>query len=245
MGYEKQMRQYIFEKHYPSLSYIAKNWPRSKYLLKKFVLSNQKKPNFFNICTNCLKDLNVFKLGSYNLILKKLSKLSSNNFTYNSYHDQHHFKSVILIACLLAKLSKIKFFEDKILLVIIALTHDLNHQGRRVINKPYYQEDKSFKDLSYVILKKMTNKRYNRIKKIFKSTYFPVKPDYVNDDVEKIILDADVLASLMFGMKTGMKFASRLKHEIRFDDKADILFRGFLKLLDSKSLYLDSSKESC
>ena len=44
----------------------------------------------------------------------------------------------------------------------------------------------------------------------------------------KIILDADVLASLMFGMKTGMKFASRLKHEIRFDDKADILFRGFL-----------------
>ena len=51
--------------------------------------------------------------------------------------------------------------------------------------------------------------------------------------------------SLMFGMKTGMKFASRLKHEIRFDDKADILFRGFLKLLDSKSLYLDSSKKSC
>ena len=91
----------------------------------------------------------------------------------------------------------------------------------------------------------MTNKRYNRIKKIFKSTYFPVKSDYVNDDVEKIILDADVLASLMFGVKTGMKFASRLKYEIRFDNKTDILFRGFLKLLDSKSLYLDSSKKSC
>ena len=68
---------------------------------------------------------------------------------------------------------------------------------------------------------------------------------HVNDHLEKIILDADVLASLMFGMNTGMKFASRLKHEIRFDDKADILFRGFLKLLDSKSLYLDSSKKSC
>ena len=39
----------------------------------------------------------------------------------------------------------------------------------------------------------------------------------------------------MFGMKTGMKFASRLKHEIRFDDKTDILFKGFLKLLDSKA----------
>ena len=239
------MRQFIFEKYFPSLSYIANRWPRSKHILKKYVLSNQKKPDFFNICNKCLKDLNVFKIRDYNLILKKLAKLSSNNFTFNSYHDQHHFKSVILIACLLAKLSKLKFNEEKILLIIIALTHDINHQGRRIINKPYYQEDKSFKDLSYIIFKKMTNKKYNRIKKIFRSTYFPVKPNFVDDDLEKIILDADVLASLMFGMKTGMKFASRLKHEIRFDDKTDILFKGFLKLLDSKSLYLDSSKKSC
>ena len=239
------MRQFIFEKHFPSLSYIANRWPRSKHILKKYVLSNQKKPDFFNICNKCLKDLNVFKIRDYNLILKKLAKLSSNNFTFNSYHDQHHFKSVILIACLLAKLSKLKFNEEKILLIIIALTHDINHQGRRIINQPYYQEDKSFKDLSYIIFKKMTNKKYNRIKKIFRSTYFPVKPNFVDDDLEKIILDADVLASLMFGMKTGMKFASRLKHEIRFDDKTDILFKGFLKLLDSKSLYLDSSKKSC
>ena len=42
------MRQYIFEKGYPSLSYIAKNWPRTKYLLKKFVLSNQKKTRFLH-----------------------------------------------------------------------------------------------------------------------------------------------------------------------------------------------------
>ena len=145
----------------------------------------------------------------------------------------------------MAKLSKLKLNDDKILLVIIALTHDLNHQGRRVIDIPYYQEDKSFKDLSYVFYKKMTNKKYYRIKKIFRSTFFPIKPVFVNDHLEKIILDADILASLMFGMNTGMTFASRLKHEIRFDDKADILFRGFLKLLDSKSLYLDSSKKSC
>ena len=226
------MRQYIFEKRYPSLSYIAKNWPRTKHSLKKFVLSNQKKPDFYKICINCLKDLKVLKLGGYAPILKKLSKLSSKNVTYNSYHDQHHFKSVILISCLLAKLSKLMVCEDKILLVVIALTHDLNHQGRRIINIPYYQEDKSFRDLSYIIHKKITNKKYNRIKRIFRSTFFPVKPVSVNDDLEKIILDADVLASLMFGMNTGITFASRLKHEIRFDNKADVLFRGFLKLLD-------------
>ena len=65
------MRQYIFEKHYPSLSYIANNWPRSKHLLKKFVLSNQKKPDFYEICTKCLNDLNIFKIRDYSSILKK------------------------------------------------------------------------------------------------------------------------------------------------------------------------------
>ena len=41
-------------------------------------------------------------------ILKKLSVLCSRNVTYNTYHDSHHFKSVIIIACLLAKLSNLK-----------------------------------------------------------------------------------------------------------------------------------------
>ena len=69
------MRQYIFEKHYPSLSYIANNWPRSKYLLKKFVLSNQKKPDFYQICTNCLNDLKCFKIRDYKFNFKKTFKI--------------------------------------------------------------------------------------------------------------------------------------------------------------------------
>ena len=239
------MRQYIFEKNNPSLSYIARNWPNTKHLLKKFVLSNYKKPNFYKICMSCLFDMNVHKIGNFRNILKKLSKLSSQNFTYNSYHDQHHFKAVVLISCLLAKLSHFKNSEEIIWLIIIALTHDLNHQGSRIVNKSYYQEDRSFKELSFIAFKKLNNKNYKRFKRVFRSTYFPVKPINVNDHLEKIILDADVLASLMFGMETGIKLAERLKHEIRFDNKADVLFRGFLNLLNTKSLYLDSSKKSC
>ena len=43
------MRQYIFEKGYPSLSYIAKNWPRTKYLLKK-ICSFKSKNQIFTFC---------------------------------------------------------------------------------------------------------------------------------------------------------------------------------------------------
>ena len=59
------MRNFPFEKNFPSISYIANNWPRSKTVLKKFILSNQKKPNLYNICINCLNDLNVQKLKEF------------------------------------------------------------------------------------------------------------------------------------------------------------------------------------
>ena len=240
------MRNYPFEKSFPSISYIANNWPRTKDVLKKFILSNQKLPDLYNLCLNCLNDLNVHKIDKMKPILKKLSILCSKNVTYNTYHDSHHFKSVIIISCLLAKLSNLKNNEDKLLLVIIALTHDLGHLGRRIQNKSFYQEEKSFSELSRILFKtKLNFKKNQRIKKIFRSTYFPIKPENVDDHVQKIILDADILASLMFGLNVGVEFASRLKHDLRFEGGSKQLFSSFLKFLDNKSLYLDSSKKSC
>jgi hypothetical protein len=240
------MRNYPFEKNFPSISYIANNWPRTKDVLKKFILSNHKLPDLYNLCLNCLSDLNVHKIDKMKPILKKLSTLCSKNVTYNTYHDSHHFKSVIIIACLLAKLSNLKNYEDKFLLIIIALTHDLGHLGRRIQNRSFYQEEKSFSELSRNLFRAKPNfKKNQRIKKIFRSTYFPIKPEKVDDHVQKIILDADILASLMFGLDVGVEFASRLKHELRFEGGSKQLFSGFLKFLDNKSLYLDSSKKSC
>ena len=240
------MRNYPFEKNFPSISYIANNWPKSKNVLKKFILSNHKLPDLYKICLNCLNDLNVHRIGRMKPVLKKLSILCSKNVTYNTYHDSHHFKSVIIIACLLAKLSNLKKNEDRLLVIIIALTHDLGHLGRRVQRRSFYQEEKSFGELSRVLFKVKPNfKKNQRIKKIFRSTYFPIKPEKVDDHVEKIILDADILASLMFGLNVGVEFAGRLKHELRFEGASKQLFSSFLKFLDNKSLYLDSSKKSC
>ena len=151
------MRNYPFEKNFPSISYIANNWPRTKNVLKKFILSNHKLPDLYNLCLNCLNDLNVHKIDKMKPVLKKLSILCTKNVTYNTYHDSHHFKSVIIIACLLAKLSNLKNNEDKLLLVIIALTHDLGHLGRRVQNISFFQEEKSFSQLSRILFKVKPN----------------------------------------------------------------------------------------
>ena len=240
------MRNFPLDKGLPSINYIVKNWPRTKCVLKKYILSNHKQPDLYSTVMICLKELKFFKVEVYKSIIKKLSKLCLRNNCSNSYHDSHHFKSVLVISCILGKQINLKY-KDRLLLVIIALTHDMNHQGRRIlISKPYSQELKSYGRLEKILFRKILNfKELKRIKRIFESTFFPIKPENVEDDLEKIILDADILSSLMFGPQVGVKLASRLKQEIRYNDHSELLFSNFLKLLGGKCLYLDYSKKSC
>lgn len=240
------MKNHPIDRGFPSILYIVNNWPKTKHILKKYILSNQKKPDLFDLSLICLREIKVFKLGNFKKMIKKLSVQCSRNVYFNSYHDQHHFKTVLVLSCILAKQINLNN-KDKILLIIIALTHDMNHQGRRIkTGIPYYQEDRSYQGLERVIFKKiLRSSEIRRIKRIFRSTYFPIKPDKVKDNVEKIILDADILASLMFGAEVGMKLAGRLKYEIRYNDKTELLFTNFLNFLGGKCLYLDYSKKSC
>ena len=239
------MREYPLEKNMPSLNYIINNWPRSKPVLKKFVLSKHSVPDLLNICQLCLKELKVFREQRINFILSKVSKICSINKTYNTYHNSHHFKAVIVTACIIAKNTELSN-RDKVLLVIISLCHDIGHQGRRIISKPYYQEELSyhvFRRFFYKVFSK--KKELQRILRIFRNTYFPEKPKKVNDKLEKIILDADILSSLMFDVNTGLEFARRLKHELKMTSTSEELFESFLNSINNKSLYMDRSKNLC
>ncbi len=152
------MRNFVFEKNFPSLSYIVNNWPKTKPILKKYIISNSKKPDLLKLCISCLKDLNIRCYSKKLGVLKKISFICSKNVYCNTYHDPHHFKSVIILSCLLAKMINLKM-NDRFLLVIIALAHDMNHQGRRIVSKPFYQENRSVDDLKKIIFPKILNQK--------------------------------------------------------------------------------------
>lgn len=239
------MKNHAIQNNFPSLNYIINNWPRTKPLLKKLFLSNHKLPDLYKVCEICLKELGVVKIKNYRKSLRKLTRICQKNQTYNTFHDSHHFKAVIILSCIIAK--KIKLTQrEKLLMILIALSHDIEHQGRRIISRSYYQEEKScrvFLQACYGM--HLSNSEVKRISNIFKSTYFPLKPVNVNDLLEKIILDADILASIMFDLDTGLKLASRLRHELKLDSSKESLYKSFLEYLTDKSLFMDSSKKLC
>ena len=231
------MRQYIFEKSYPSLDYIVLRWPKCRHAIAKYALSNYIKPDLLKVSKACLKSLNFYKKDPLLLVIKDLTKKCSRNFTSNKYHDQHHFKAVLVISCLFAKLYKLKN-KDKILLVIIALTHDMSHQGKRIISHQFYQEKKTINELRCMVYKKLLNRiTWIRIKRIILNTYFPINPMVSNDIVEKIILDSDIASSTLFGFRNGLKLSKRLKNEIGFNEKSIILYKNFLNLIKSRKFY--------
>ena len=239
------MREYPLEKNMPSLNYIINNWPRSKPILKKFVLSKHSAPDLLNICQLCLNELKVFREKKIIFILNIVYNICLINKTYNTYNNSHHFKAVIVTACIIARNTELSK-RDKVLLVIISLCHDIGHQGRRIISRPYYQEELSyhvFRRFFYKVFSK--KKELQRILRIFRNTYFPEKPEKVNDKLEKIILDADILSSLMFDVNTGLEFARRLKHELKMNSTSEELFESFLNTIHNKTLYLDRSKNLC
>ena len=57
--------------------------------------------------------------------------------------------------------------------------------------------------------------KYGLDLKIILNTYFPKIVNSTDDIVEKILLDVDIICSMMFGHISGLILSKRLKHEIK------------------------------
>lgn len=224
------MSNTLFEKNIPSINYISSRWPNSKIYLGKYFFKNFNRPDFFKLTTLCLKALKFPTRRNHKILLRNLSNKCNTNFNNNKYHNFHHFKAVLLISTILAVKSKIDK-NDAFLIVIISLTHDMGHLGKRILKKPYFQEKKTIIDLEKILFKYLLNgEKWRRIKRIILNTFFKNLPNYPKDRVEKIILTADVASSIIFGKKNGLLMASKLKLEINYNGHSSKLYEDFVTL---------------
>ena len=66
------------------------------------------------------------------------------------------------------------------------------------------------------------------------NTYFPIIPKTNNDMVEKIILNADVASSILFGERNGLILTKRLKNEADLKEKSIALYSKFLEKIKQR-----------
>ena len=230
------MKQYLFDKNAPSLNYISLKWPTSKYLVSKYIFSEHKKPDLLKLSLLSLKFLRVKYNKSFLKIFYKLSKQCNLNVYNNKYHNSHHSKAVLIVAVIFAKKLKLTGY-DAFLVVLISLVHDMGHQGKRVLKKPYYQERKTINALNKVLFKVLlNNNKWKRIERILLNTYFSIKPKNSSDIVEKITLNADISSSVFFGFSKGLSQSRKLKFEMDHNDKSEVLYENFLEVLKSRDV---------
>ena len=230
------MKQYIFDKNAPSLNYISLKWPISKYLVSKYIFSEHKKPDLLKLSLSSLNFLKVKHNKSLFKIFYKLSKQCNLNVYNNKYHNPHHSKAVLIVAVIFAKKLKLTGYEA-FLVVLISLAHDMGHQGKRVLKNPYYQEKKTINALNKIMFKiLLNNNKWKRIEKILLNTYFSIKPKESSDNVEKIILNADISSSVFFGFSRGLSQSRKLKFEMDYNDKSEVLYENFLEVLKSREV---------
>ena len=72
--------------------------------------------------------------------LRRLVRAAARNSGTNCYHQHGHLAHVIMAAVVLAAMAGIRG-QDRALLVLAALVHELDHQGRCGNRRLYWQED--------------------------------------------------------------------------------------------------------
>ena len=230
------MKQFIFDKNTPSLNYIFLKWPISKYLVSKYIFSEYKKPDLLKLSLSSLEFLKVKYNKPLSKTFYKLAKQCNLNVYNNKYHNPHHSKAVLIVAVIFARKLKLNGYEA-FLVVLISLVHDMGHQGKRVLKNPYYQEKKTINNLNKIIFKVLlNNKKWKRIERILLNTYFSIKPKESYDNVERIILNADISSSVFFGFSRGLSQSRKLKFEMDYNDNSEVLYENFLEVLKSREV---------
>ena len=167
--------------------------------------------------------------------LRRLVRAAARNSGANSYHHQGHFAHVIMAAGVLAALADLHQ-KDRALLVLAALVHDLDHQGRRGARTLYWQEELSFRVACRALLGRGGDARLAvRLRSLLRATALTNDEARLltirSDRLARLLTDADIFASVIYERKLSVRMTAALKLEQRLEGTPDMLNAAFAGLV--------------
>ena len=172
--------------------------------------------------------------------LRRLVRVSVRNSGTNSYHHRGHFAHVIMATGVLAEMAGLRG-PDRALLVLAALVHDLDHQGRRGIRQLYGQEDWSARLTGRVLIGCHGDARLAvRLRQMIRATALTDDRDRLltleTDRLARLLTDADIFASVMYERRISIRMTAGLKLEQRLSGTPQELNGAFATFIGKDGL---------
>ena len=178
--------------------------------------------------------------------LRRLLYAAARSASGNIYHHAGHFAHVVMAAGLLAARAGIRG-EDRSLLVLAGLVHDLDHQGRRASSRHYHQERLSAQRTARVIAGCGGDGRLvSRIHTLLQATALTIDVNRStildSDRLARLLTDADIFASAVYPRNRSMNLTRALKLEQRLPGTVSALNRRFAEMIAATGLQSDMAR---
>ena len=136
----------------------------------------------------------------------------------NHYHHAGHFAHVVIASGLLAYASGLSA-RERALLVLAALVHDLHHSGRYAPRKLFAQQTASARRAMRIVLGSGGDACLSlRLLWLLKATALTFRDDrkaiLSDDDLARLLADADLFSSLFFSRQKAVQLTRRLNLEM-------------------------------
>ena len=179
--------------------------------------------------------------------LNILLRAASKNIHSNSYHHPWHTMTVMILSAMLGRRAHIGQDEmDE--LMTLALIHDLDHRGKMASPIIYQEEERSAKIASSRLFGRYSGHYFGRagqqhdLRSALRATAFGAKDHQINDDVTALLVDADILASLIFPYDDVIKLTKGLKKEKGATTPSEATLQAFLKAAGKRGLQHETTR---
>ncbi|NBR03981.1 MAG: hypothetical protein EBT94_12845 [Alphaproteobacteria bacterium] len=178
--------------------------------------------------------------------LRRLIAAAASNASGNIYRHAGHFAHVVLAAGVLAACAGLRG-EERSLLVLAGLVHDLDHQGRRASSRHCHQERFSAQRAVRVIAGCRGDGRLAlRIHSLLLATALTNDVNRSNilksDRLARLLTDADIFASVIYPRQRSMEMTRALKLEQRLVGSVAALNRRFAEMIGATGLQSDLAR---
>jgi len=175
--------------------------------------------------------------------VRRLVSAAARNASGNIYHHAGHFAHVVMAAGVLAMRAGLRG-EERSLLVLAGLVHDLDHQGRRASSVYCHQERFSARRAVRMIAGCGGDGRLAlRIHTLLRATALTNDVNrwiiLQSDRLARLLTDADIFASMVYPRQRSMEMTRALKLEQRLAGSVAALNRHFSELIGANGLQSD------